>query len=253
MRKWVAQIAGIVCLTLCFGVAHASNMKEGNEAYKGGDWSAAIASYESLAASGLMNEDLYYNLGNAYFRAGQYGRAIFSYEQALRIAPNSEDAAYNLVVSREVVSARSTNQLRDADGMPWWLRFSLYISISQSTMLLLALNAIFFVGLALRRYLPSGFRRTVVVVLLGFLGVAVVLFALMLGGHVYANENIFHGIVTNDLVIMREGPDANLEERGQLHAGLRVTVVTREPNWLLVRLSNGVEGWVPRASIGLFR
>ncbi|MCP4448444.1 MAG: tetratricopeptide repeat protein [Myxococcales bacterium] len=254
MRAWtLAMTMGLLCILLFAGSAGAASMKAANDSYARGDWEEAIESYEALTETGILHEDLYYNLGNAHFRAGHYGLAIFGYEQALRIAPEHGDAAFNLRLARDVVSARSTNQLRDAEGLPWWIRYSLYMSISESTFLLLLANVMLFSALLLRQYQSRGLARTTVSIVSGFLGLAVLLSALVLAGHIHANENIHHGVTTGDLVIMREGPDSSLEERGQLHPGLRITVLSREPDWLLVRIGNGAQGWVPRSEVGLFR
>ena len=254
----MTRIAMLVLLGATFffglaGSANAASMKTANEAYASGDWALATQLYEGIADEGVMHEDLYYNLGNAHFRSGEYGPAIFAYEQALRISSGNDDARYNLRLAREAVAARSTNQLREADAVPRWIGYSLYVSIEQSTVWLLVANALFFLVLGVRRLLPPGFRRRIASVSAGFLGVTTVLLGLMLWGHVHVNHNIHHGVVVGDFVTMREGPNENLEERGQLHAGLRITVISSEPTWLLVRLGNGAQGWVPRSDVGLFR
>ncbi len=229
----------------------AENMKAGNDAYQRGQYQVAIEHYESLLAQGVVHEDLYYNLANANYRAGRYGQALFLYERALRVDPDQQDSLYNRAVVREAVAARGENRLEGAETADSWIRLVLYFSISSTTMVLLLCNLLFFAGLMMLRFLVPGLLRTAVLVFSVFLGANTIASALLLFGHSYANEKIHNGIVTADLAIMREGPDSSLEERGQLHPGLRVTVMARQPQWLLIRLANGVEGWVPRDSIGL--
>jgi uncharacterized protein YgiM (DUF1202 family) len=155
-------------------------------------------------------------------------------------------------VVRAAVAADGRNRLQGAEKDPWWVQLSLYFSISASTLVLLLCNLLFFASLVMLRFLVPGLVRTAVIVLCVFFGLGSAASGLLLFGHTYANQKIHNGIVTADLTIMREGPDSSLEERGQLHPGLRVTVLARDPQWLLIRLANGVEGWVPRSSIGLF-
>jgi tetratricopeptide (TPR) repeat protein len=246
---------GLLCLVgalLFTSRASGASLQSANEAYKRGDYAAAIAGYEALVAQGIVHEDLYYNLGNANYRAGRYGHAIFNYERALRVAPGQEDSRYNRMVVREAVAADGRSLLHGAEKDPWWVRFSLDFSITATTLALLVGNLLFFTALVVLRFLLPGLVRTALVVLCVFLGVSTAASGLLLAGHTYANENLHNGIVTADLAIMREGPDSSLEERGQLHPGLRVTLLASEPEWLLIRLANGVEGWVPRSSIGLF-
>lgn len=243
----------ICCALLCFSTgARAADMSEGNRHYQEGNWRQAVQSYEVLVAKGVVHEDLFYNLGNAYYRAGQLGPAIFNYERALRVEPDHEDSRYNLQLAREAVAATSRSQLRDAEKQAWWVRLSMRLSISQSTLLLLLCNLFFFSSLIALRFVIPGALRTSIIVAACIDGVATLVSGGMLAGHVYANEQLFHGVVVADEVVMREGPDASLEERGRLHPGLHVMVLAQEPDWLMVRLANGVEGWVPRAAIGLF-
>ncbi len=246
-------VAAVVLVVVAIGgPSHAADLGPGNDAYQSGDYEGAITHYESLIENGLVHEDLFYNLANANYRAGKYGHAIFNYERALRVAPEQADTLYNLAVVHEAVAADGQNRLEGAEKETWWVRIALDFSISATTLTLLLCNLFFFVGMVMLRFLVPGLLRTAVVVLAVFLGAAGGASGLLLFGHSYANEKIHNGVVTADLTIMREGPDATLEERGQLHPGLRVQVLGRDPEWLLIRLANGVEGWVPRASIGLF-
>lgn len=252
LRHGILKLCILLGLLLLSGSASGASLKAANDAYQQGDYLTAIEAYQAMIAQGVVHEDLYYNLGNANYRAGRYGHALFNYERAMRVAPGQDDSTYNLAVVREAVAADGRNLLHGAEKVAWWVRLSLYFSITATTLALLVCNLLFFTGLVVLRFLVPGLARIALVVMTVLLGVSTSASALLLAGHSYANENIHNGIVTADLAIMREGPDSSLEERGQLHPGLRVTVLASEPEWLLIRLANGVEGWVPRTSVGLF-
>lgn len=245
-------LLALAYLRVSTAYADTGNMESANAAYQRGDYQTAIAGYDALVAEGVVHEDLFYNLGNANFRAGRFGHAIFNYERALRFAPQQADSLYNLDVARQVVAADTRNQLPGTESTAWWVGLALYFSTSQTTLALLLLNLGFFSGLLVLRFWAAGLVRTGLVVLVGFVGAGTVTSAVLLATHVYVYEEVLQGVVVGDSVTMREGPDAALDERGQLHAGLQVRVLAEEPSWLLVRLANGVEGWVPRDEIGLF-
>jgi tetratricopeptide (TPR) repeat protein len=247
---WLVLV--LVLVVAPFSLAQAGNMEAPNAAYQRGDWQAAIDGYDALVADGLIHEDLYYNLGNANFRAGRYGHAIYNYERALRVQPGQADAEYNLELAREVVATDRRSVLPGAERDAWWMRLALGFSISGITLTLLLLNVGFFAGLLALRFWVPGLVRTGLSVLVIFLGVATVASGALLAAQVYVYQHVQQGVVTGGAVTMREGPDTSLEERGQLHAGLRLRVLAEEPQWLLVRLANGVEGWVLREEIGLF-
>jgi tetratricopeptide (TPR) repeat protein len=223
---------------------------QANERYTRGEYEKAAVAYEQLVDRGVESESLYYNLGNAYFRVGRLGPAVYNYERALRLDPNFEDARYNLRVAREVVAERFGSRLKAAETDPVWVRVSTFWPMSRMTALFLALNVLFFGVLIGLRFIAEGLTRTALVVVNAFVGVALAASLAMLIGHAVFLERVNSGIVLDNQVVMREGADARFAERGLLHPGLRVRVQSSDGEWLRVRLSNGVDGWVPRSSIG---
>ena len=243
----------MIVLLAASGELKAADLSEANDAYQRGDWERAVTLYTQIVESGVVHEDLYYNLGNAAYRAGRLGLAIFNYERALRLDSGAEDARYNLEIAREAVAQAEENRLSEAERDAWWVEWSLHYSMKELTLAFLGLNLFLFVGLLVRRFLVSGFLSTAVLVLSVFLGVGTVVSGALFAGQAYVHEKRHNGIIIADGAVMREGPDPALEERGRLHPGLRITLLGRRPNWLLIRLANGVEGWVPERSVGLFR
>jgi hypothetical protein len=227
-----------------------SSYERASAAYKAGQFDDAVRAYEALVAAGIAHEDLYYNLGNAYFRSGKLGLAIYNYERALRLEPAMEDAQYNLAVAREVVAEKVVDRLKGAETDPLWMRVATFFTVGQLTLVFLVLNAGFFAGLIVARVLATGLARTALVVMSSFAGATLLCVAVLLAAHVYLLERVAFGIVLADQVVMREGADEHMAERGQLHAGLRVRILGREPGWMRVRLANGVEGWLPDAAVG---
>jgi tetratricopeptide (TPR) repeat protein len=250
----VAMAIAVAVISGAAGIAAATpggtSYAAANHAYQEGRYHEAIDHYEGLVQVGILHEDLFYNLGNAYFRSGQLGPAIYSYERALRLAPGMSDAAYNLDIARETVADRVIDRLKGAEADPLWVRTVTMASIGNLTIIVLALNAVFFAILVALRFLATGFTRTALIVTNGFVAAALAGAIVLFVGQAYFLERFELGIVLADQVHMREGPDDSLAERGQLHPGLRVRVLGREPGWSRIRLSNGVEGWVPDSTIG---
>lgn len=238
----------------------AQSYAEANNAYKEGRWDVAVSQYEALVAAGVVHPDLYYNLGNAYFRCateslemkcpGGIGHAIYNYERALRLQPDFRQALENLRLARETVATRWEDRLKDAESDPLWITVVTFLSIGRLTVMFLVFNLLLFAGLTVNRFLATGFTRTALRVTNSFAAVGLVLSTLLLAGHIYYLEEKRMGIVLPDQLQMREGTDPRSAERAQIHAGLRVEIIDREPGWLRVELANGHEGWVPVDAIG---
>jgi len=251
MRKLALAIATVALAMTIARSAGAESAADANRAYVQGDFAAAARAYESLVIEGVEDEDLYYNLGNAYFRLGDLGRAIFNYERALRAEPGMPDAVYNLEVAHGAVAERVRDRLKGAEAESWWIRATSTLSTTQLIVLFVLGDFLFFGLLIVLRFLASGFRRSVLSVLTGFVGVALLASAVLLAGDIYVRERLPSAIVLPEVLMLREGRGTETAERGQLHAGLRVRVLDTEKEWVLIRLANGVEGWVEARHLGV--
>ncbi len=69
---------------------------EANEAYVSSDFMAAVSYYENIISSGIINGDIFYNLGNSYLKTGETGKAILNYRKAELFIPRDEDLQANL-------------------------------------------------------------------------------------------------------------------------------------------------------------
>jgi tetratricopeptide (TPR) repeat protein len=231
-------------------VAQKASYASANQAYLQGNFAKAAEEYEALVESGIVHEELYYNLGNAYYRQNKLGHAVYNYERALRVDPDFPDAYYNLGVAREAIAAKVVDKLRGAETDPMWVRAVTILTTAELVVGFLILNFVFFALLIWLRFLSNGFARTAVLVANGFIAFALTVSILMLVGRAYYTERVPMGIIVADKVWMREAPDENVAGRAEVHPGLRVRILAREPAWLRVRLANGVEGWIPRPSVG---
>ena len=246
-----AVLTGAALPAHAAAVARPASFGDANRDYKQGRFPEAIREYQALVTAGIVNQDLYYNLGNAYFRTGELGKAIYNYERALRIDPGMEDAQFNMGVARKAVAERVVDRFKGAEADPWWVKLSTFFSLSHLTVAFLVCDLVFFACLVVLRFLATGFARTALAATTAFIGVALVGSLLLLRVHIYVLDEVYQGVVVADQVVMREGADAHAAEKGKLHPGVRVRLRGQEPGWLHIRLANGMEGWVPADSIGV--
>ena len=72
----------------------------------------------------------------------------------------------------------------------------------------------------------------------------------LMGGRLFLAERVERAVVLPDTVAVKEGPDPNYNAIFNVHAGLRVRITEKEQDWVRVRLSNGLEGWVRERDLG---
>jgi tetratricopeptide (TPR) repeat protein len=222
--------------------------RRGNDAYFRGDYPAALAAYEQIDRQGLLSADLYYNLGVVYFRQGQIGRAVWSFERAVTLAPDDEDAKFNLAQARKLAERQVRDRLEGAERDSLWIRAVTFLTASEQTWLFLILYLSCFVLLFWRRRAREG-SRAALSASAALVGCAAALAGLLLLGRATLDRLPF-GVVLPDVVAVKEGADPNYRSTFSVHAGLRVRLLERDQDWVRIRLSNGLEGWVRDQDVG---
>lgn len=240
----------------------------GNAAYEAGAYADAIDRYEQTAKTGIVNADLYYNLGNAYFKTGDLGRTVLWYERALRVEPRSQDVRANLGVVRSLLRDQ---QLVPAQGgirnaaLSWHRR----LSASESVAIACGFYALFVLAA-----LWLVFRRTAVMSrlyrlaswvsparLFGLtmtqdlvLGMAVsAALAIVFGGSAYMKVQdaraAQRGVVVTEEVAVFSGPSDDATIQFKIHEGTIVSVRDGRSGWVRVDLPGDLSGWVEETTV----
>jgi hypothetical protein len=248
--KYGAIIASVLALLVCTATLCAAQHKARQfitalEAYKSGDYPAAVAGLEAIAQSGVSNGALYYNLGNAHLKNGELGRAILWYERSAKLIPGDPDLMFNLEYARSL-----SQDATDEGALPLLRIFFFWnYQLSSRTIAVLAVGGnLLFWGLAVawrftgRRLL----RRAAIGVL-----IPSVVFVLTAGFNFYTGANSRQGVILPERVSIRSGWEQTSTELFVLHAGAKVQVVKSATDHLLIRFSKDKIGWVQRHSLGL--
>jgi len=91
-KQIILTIAAALLFTTTASAAEkCEGIEAGTKAYNENDFEQAIDEWRTCVDEGIVNADLYYNLGNAYYRSGKLGFAIFYYKSALRLHPSDDD------------------------------------------------------------------------------------------------------------------------------------------------------------------
>jgi tetratricopeptide (TPR) repeat protein len=222
--------------------------KEGNEAYRKGDFAKAISYYSKVKEAGFESCDLHYNTGNAYLNLNQLANAIWHYEKALLISPNDKDIQNNLVFAR----ARTIDQInateivgfekliQDFTGLlhfDTWAKFSVVL-------------VFLFIALFLLYYFS--YSTTAKRVYFVMMMVLPFLFLLCISSawyekHLYNSER--PAIVFSEEISVKNEPREQASEAFVLHEGTKVFVLEKLDDWRRIRLADDSEGWITKSAI----
>lgn len=234
------MIAALLAAILSQADAQAA-FQAANEAYLAGDHGKAAQEYRAIVEGGYADPDVYYNLGNAEFRAGRRGHAVLAYERALRLAPADSEIRENLAEARrgnldKVVFPEGASE-------PLWDRLVERVPLDAAALLFLALHLGGFALLIARRRVQSD--RTA---FWAGLGAAILLPLALLSAGVLAAAAWQHERAPSAVVLaatagVREAPVPGVRNAFEVHEGLKIRILGREPGWVRIRLPNGLEGW----------
>lgn len=224
--------------------AHGYN--EANALYRQGEFRKAAGRYEEVVSRGVRNGNVFFNLGNAWFKAGEIGQAILAYERALKLMPGDEDVLSNL----RFVNAHKEDKSPEEDvNLPTRLLSSAYRALSANVLAVLSSISLFLMSAAAVLWLYSIPRRSLTIGLLVLAGVGLCGSGSLLTYRVHNETSASEAIVLADEVQGRSGPGNDYLLVFTIHEGTKVAVERLENRWYLVRLPNGIGGWVPGETV----
>lgn len=226
----------------------AQTMSEANEAYKRGDYPAAIGAYSAILDAGYENADLYYNLGNAYYRTDRFGMAILNYERALRLEPNFAEARQNLALA----NARTEDKITP---LPEFLLAKWYKALvgllptvgwlwTIIALLLLVAVAVYFLVFGS----SYGLRKAGLVGLIVF-AIFLLVAVACTSSSVLRRSRHDRAVVTQPMVVVKGSPDVSGVDKLVLHDGTTLIVGESLDGWYKIHLADGNTGWLPEEDI----
>ncbi|PID73564.1 MAG: hypothetical protein CSB33_02805 [Desulfobacterales bacterium] len=216
-------------------------------AWHRGEYKAAALSFQTVAENGVVNGDLYYNIGNAWLRAGETGRAIYWYERAKLLIGNDPDLNFNLA------HAQGLRKDAPAPGPSALIRVLLFwkTCLSPPVLRALTLFASFLCAVLLTlAILKNRSRRSAGIIASGLAALLLMLTVMMQ----YREQTAgLQGIVLPSEISVRSGFGSASTELFRLHAGTRVAVLETREGHVKIRYSEDKIGWIPGHDIGRIR
>ena len=249
MKRLVVIPLAVLLIGVLSAIAPATQttrtFMDGTEAYRNGDWPAAIAAFESLSDGGVNNGKLFYNLGNAYLKNDDLGRALLWYERALKRIPDDPDLHFNydyaLTLTKDEGGEKESPLLR--------ILFFWKYQLSHSTVRWIAifLNAVLWTALSILVVRKKRFLRPSVILI----AAATVIFTATATVNYVAANRIRHAVILPAQVAVRSGFTDTATQLFVLHAGTKVRVERQSDTHLLIRYTQDKIGWVRIAEAGM--
>ncbi|MDP8220048.1 MAG: tetratricopeptide repeat protein [Candidatus Stygibacter frigidus] len=218
-------------------------LDEAIDAYHNKDYDTALSSFLYLENNNVVNADLYYNIANCYFRQSQIGKAIIYYKKALKVDPAHTAANSNL----KFILTLTKDKIDSSDnGALSQFLLRIYHSFDLNKAALFT-AILFFILILLLILMQTVFqhRDKSLPVFLIFL----VLILLVISATVsYIKYQNFHSardaVVTSQTAIGYSGPGTEYTRVFTIHEGMICHIEETNDNWLLIKLPNGIGGWI---------
>ena len=224
-----------------------SFFKEGNEAYKKGNYQSAITAYEKVLKTDSIAPELYFNLGNAYYKLNRIAPTIYYYEKALKLMPEDEDIRYNLQLANKM-------KLDKIDKIPENIlsRFKKGINkiFNYNTWAWIAAFSAIFGFIAFAIFLFTKNTNTKRLTFAGiWLSLLLLLFAWYNADYGKKLTQIKYAIVFSPKVDLMTEPNLTSDVVTRLHEGTKIKIIKSDDDWYLVKLPNGKKAWIPKSDI----
>ena len=210
----------------------------------------AIVGYENIITDGgIHNSKLYYNLANSYFLTDQLGKAIINYRRAEQLDSTDPDIHKNLnyARSKRVDQFATTSKRKVLQRLFFW-----HYDFSMQTRLIIGgiSLTIFCLWLILKSWFvrwPAALPVCAVMFLI------MISMALSISTEFYSIANHRSGAIIAGSVIARQGDGMNYPQSftDPLHEGIEFELLESRPDWLHIKLSNGLDTWIPDHSAEL--
>ena len=220
--------------------------------YETNNYQNALKDFLSVENEGLVNADLFYNIGNCYFRLHKIGRSILYYKKALKIESNHVSARKNLEFVMNLTKDKQEIGSEDVIRSFWQKLFdSLSINFLAIIAVIIFGLIILFTCFIIIYY--QNRERTVPVFITTILIFFILIFLLLgfLKWRAYHFQN--EGVILTTSAIGYSGPSEDFTRVFTIHEGMIFEIEREEDNWSLIKLPNGLGGWVKKENFELIK
>jgi tetratricopeptide (TPR) repeat protein len=223
--------------------------------YWAGRHQQAYQTWREIESFGVVDADLYYDLGNAAYQMGRVGEALGWYERARRLDPHDGDLQANITAAElrlaasKVVSVVEKGTAAGEGSFESWYRLFTYFTGAELAGIFGFFWIGFFVLVLLLRRMELGTPR----ILLSWVSIAVLLIAIgwgaLLVGSTRVADTMVVGVVTERSAQVRSGPTREGRALFELPEGQFVRILERQGQWRRALVNPSLQGWVASSDL----
>ncbi|MCF7858214.1 MAG: hypothetical protein K9N07_02660 [Candidatus Cloacimonetes bacterium] len=213
--------------------------------YENRDFESALEKFVLIENQGVINADLYYNIGNCYFRLNSIGRSILYYKLALKVKADHLAARRNLEhalsITKDAQKLETENVFRS-----FWLKA--FNSISLNLLAILTL-VIFFVIVVLISMMIGIYRNRenaipIFVTILFIFVFVILLIVNVVKWQEYHSKD--EAVLLSPSALGYSGPGEDFTRVFTIHEGIIFNIEKEDGSWCLIKLKNGLGGWIKK-------
>ena len=243
MKKLIFLSLLIIFAINLFSADYDKMFKKGVDLYTKNSFKEALDTFLSIEKEGVVNAELYYNIANTYFRLNQLGYAILYYKKALKVKPAFAQAKKNLEFALSLTKDKQTYSKSSPIERKIKDIFDL-ISLNLSAVISLILFFLIVLVIVIMILFYKDREKiamifTLVILLIFFAGSLLVSY---LKWKSYHDDK--EAVLISESAIGFSGPGDNFTRVFTIHEGLCFEVVQTQGDWSLIKLNNGLGGWI---------
>lgn len=211
--------------------------------YNDKDYQTALEKFSLLENEGIINADLYYNIGNCYFRINEVGRSILYFKKAIKVRSDHSAARRNLEYA---LTFTIDKQESDDQSVirSFWLKAFDSISINLLAIITLIIFSIIIMFICLMIIHYKNREKTVPIFITTiFIFLFSVFFIISILKWQEFNKTD-EAVLLSTSAIGYSGPGEDFTRVFTIHEGMIFTIEKSEDNWSLIKLENGLGGWI---------
>lgn len=242
-----------VFATSALAQANCAGLDAGTKAYNENDFERAIDEWRTCVDNGMIDADLYYNLGNAYFRNGNLGFSIFYYKQALRLRANDEDIQHNLKFAQAMTKDKVDEDEEENPILAGLFKAHHFLSLKVQLFTLLAIFWIIAIICIVRRLVAGEKNKNICTGAVFALTAIFCVIGASAAYKVIVLETETTGVVTAKDADVTSAPSEKSQTLNTLSEGTSFEVLSMQGNFAEIRLGEKVKGFVKLSEVGIVK